>query len=154
MKHAIPQDDRFSGDEPIEVLSFLRVFKEASDHNELPEAAAARLITYFLVGIAKEGYRAHLDEAPLCFPTYPYMVHYLLETYAVDDELSRAYMAVTTAKQAKNEGEKSFGRRLHRLAIKAGNVVHKRDLTTIYVEGLLPFVQSGLRMHLNPGMSF
>jgi hypothetical protein len=61
LKHAIPQDDRFSGDEPIEVLSFLRVFKEAADHNELPEAAAARLITYFLVGIAKEGYRAHLD---------------------------------------------------------------------------------------------
>jgi hypothetical protein len=154
MKHAIPQDDRFSGDEPIEVLSFLRVFKEAADHNELPEAAAARLITYFLVGIAKEGYRAHLDEAPICFPTYPYMVQYLLETYAVDDELSRAYMAVTTAKQAENEGEKSFGRRLHRLAIKAGNVIDKRDLTTIYVEGLLPFVQSGLRMHLNPGMSF
>jgi hypothetical protein len=27
MKHAIPQDDRFSGDEPIEVLSFLRGFQ-------------------------------------------------------------------------------------------------------------------------------
>lgn len=154
MKHAIPQDDRFSGDEPIEVLAFLRVFKEAADHNELPEAAAARLITYFLTGIAKEGYRAHLDEAPLSFPTYPYMVQYLLETYAVDDELARAYVAVTTAKQAENEGERAFGRRLHRLAIKAGNVVDKRDLTTIYVEGLLQFVQSGLRMHLTPGMSF
>jgi hypothetical protein len=43
MKHAIPQDDRFSGDEPIEVFAFLRVFKEAADHNELPEAADARL---------------------------------------------------------------------------------------------------------------
>ena len=154
MKHAIPQDDRFSGDEPIEVLAFSRVIKEAADHTELPEAAAAQFITYFLTGIAKEGYRAHLDEAPLSFPTYPYMVQYLLETYAVDDELARAYMAVTTAKQAENEGERAFGRRLHRLAIKAGNVVDKRDLTTIYVEGLLQFVQSGLRMHLTPGMSF
>jgi hypothetical protein len=62
MKHAIPKDDRFSGDEPIEVFSFLRVFKEAPNHNELPEAAAARLITYFLVGIANESYRAHLDK--------------------------------------------------------------------------------------------
>jgi hypothetical protein len=62
-------------------------------------------------------------------------------------------MAVTIAKQAENEGEKSLGPRLHRLAIKAGNVVDKLDLTTIYVEWLLPFVQSGLRMHLNPGMS-
>jgi hypothetical protein len=33
------------------------------------------------------------------------MVQYLLETYAVDDGLSRAYMAVTTAKQADNEGK-------------------------------------------------
>jgi hypothetical protein len=107
-----------------------------------------------MVGISKEGYRAHLDEAPIHFPTYPYIVQYLLETYAVDDELSRAYLAVTTAKQAENEGEKSFGRRLHRLTIKAGNVFDKRDLITIYVQGLLPFVQSGLRLHLNPGMSF
>jgi hypothetical protein len=73
MKHEIPQDDRFSGDEPTGVLAFLRVFKEAADHNELAESAAARLITYFLTGIAKEGYRAHLDEAPLSFPTYLYM---------------------------------------------------------------------------------
>jgi hypothetical protein len=120
MKHAIPQGDRVSGDETIEVLPFLRVFKEATDHNELAEASDSRLITYFLVGIAKNGYRAHLDEAPLCFTTYPYMVQYILETYAVDDELSRAYMAFSTAKQAENEGEKSFGWRIHRLAIKAG----------------------------------
>jgi hypothetical protein len=118
MKHEIPQDD-FSGDEPIEVLDFLRVFKEAADHNEVPESAATRLITYFLTRISKEGYRAHLDEAPLSFPTYPYMVQYLLEIYAVDDDLARAYMAVTTANQVDNEGERAFSRRLHRLAIKA-----------------------------------
>jgi hypothetical protein len=133
VKHAISQDDRFSGDEPIEVLAFLKTFKEAADHNELSEAAAARLIPYFLTGAAKEGYRVHLDEAPLVFPTYPYMIQYLLETYALDDELAQAYMAVTTAKQAEKEPEKSFGRRLHRLAIRAGNVIDKQDLTTTYV---------------------
>jgi hypothetical protein len=63
-------------------------------------------------------------------------------------------MAVTTAKQAEKETEKSFGRRLHRLAIRAGNVIEKRDITTIYVEGLPTFVQAGLRMHLTPGMTF
>jgi hypothetical protein len=154
VKHAISPDDRFSGDEPIEVLAFLRTFKEAADHNELSEAAAARLIPYFLTGAAKEGYRAHLDEAPLVFPTYPYMIQYLLETHALDDELAQAYLAVTTAKQAEKETEKAFGRRLHRLAIRAGNVIDKQDLTTIYVEGLPTFVQAGLRMHLTPGMTF
>jgi hypothetical protein len=69
MKHAIPQDDRFSGDEPIELLDFLRVFKEADTHNEVPESASARLIPYFLTGISKEGYRAHFCEALLSFPT-------------------------------------------------------------------------------------
>jgi hypothetical protein len=71
MKHAIPQDDRFSGYEHIALLAFLRVFKEAADHNELSESTAARLITYFLTGMAKLGNRAH---PTVSFPTYPYMV--------------------------------------------------------------------------------
>jgi hypothetical protein len=82
------------------------------------------------------------------------MIQYLLETYALDDELAQAYIAVTTAKQAEKETEKAFGRRLHRLAIRAGNVIDKQDLTTIYVEGLPTFVQAGLCMHLTPGMTF
>jgi hypothetical protein len=53
VKHAIAPEDRFSGDEQIEVLAFLRTFKEAADHNELSEAAASRLIPYFLTGAAK-----------------------------------------------------------------------------------------------------
>jgi hypothetical protein len=79
-KHAIAPEYLFSGDEPIEVLAFPRTFKEAADHNELSEAAAARIIPYFLTGAAKEGYRAHLDGAPAVIPTCPYMVQYLLET--------------------------------------------------------------------------
>jgi hypothetical protein len=73
-------------------------------------------------------------------PAYPYLVQYLLETYALDDELAKAYMAVTTAKQAEFEGERAFGLWFHRLAIKAGNVVAKRGLKTIYVDGVPPFV--------------
>jgi hypothetical protein len=64
------------------------------------------------------------------------MIQYLLETYALDYELADAYIAVTTAKQAEKETEKAFGRRLHRLAIRAGNIIDKQDLTTIYVERL------------------
>jgi hypothetical protein len=40
----------------------------------------------------------HLYEAPLVFPTYPYMIKYLLETYALDDELAQASIAVTNRK--------------------------------------------------------
>ena len=83
LKHAV--EDRFGGDEPIEILAFLRTFKEAADHNDVGEGAAARLIPYFLKDAAKEGYRAHMDETPVGMMIYPYMVQYLLETYALDD---------------------------------------------------------------------
>jgi hypothetical protein len=65
---------------------------------------------------------------------YPYMVQYLLETYALDDELAKAYITVSTERQLEGEDERAFGRRLQRVAIRAGNVVNKRDLKTIYVE--------------------
>jgi hypothetical protein len=91
-------EDKFGGDEPIEILSFLRTFKEAADHNDVGEGAAARLIPYFLKDTAKEGYRAHMDETPSGMLQYPYMVQYLLETYALDGELAKAYVTVSTAR--------------------------------------------------------
>jgi hypothetical protein len=50
-------DEKFSGETPVGILSFLRSFKEAADHNRISEGAAAPLIPYFLTGIDKEGYR-------------------------------------------------------------------------------------------------
>jgi hypothetical protein len=64
------------------MLQFLRTFKEAADHNRVSEGAAARLIPYFLKRIAKEGYRAQLGDVPATIPKYPFMIQYLLETYA------------------------------------------------------------------------
>jgi hypothetical protein len=118
------------------------------------EGSAARLIPYFLKDAAKEGYRAHMDETPSGMLLYPYMVQYLLETYALDDEPAKAYIAVSSAKQLEGENERAFGRRLQRAAIRAGNSMDERDLKIIYVEGLSTFVQAGLRMHLEPELSF
>jgi hypothetical protein len=82
-KHAI--EDKFGCEEPIEVLQFLRTFKEAADYIRVSEGAAARLIPYFLKGIAKEGYRTQLGDVPVSMTKYPFMVQYLLETNAVDE---------------------------------------------------------------------
>jgi hypothetical protein len=92
LKHAV--EERFGGDEPIEVLAFLRTFKEAADHNDVGEGATARLIPYFLKDAAKEGYWAHMDGTPAGMLIYPYIVQYLLETYALDDELAKPYITV------------------------------------------------------------
>jgi hypothetical protein len=95
LKHAI--EETFGGEEPIEVLQFLRTFKEAADHNLVSEGAAARLIPYLLKGIAKEGYRAQLGDVPATMQIYPSMVQYLLKTYAVDEELAKAYYAAASS---------------------------------------------------------
>ena len=152
LRHSV--EDKFDGQDPIEILRFLRSFKEAADHHDVSEGAAARLLPYFLDGIAREGYKAHLDDAPMGMELFPYMVQYLLETYATDEALTQAYLAVTTARLLEGETEKAFGHRLYKASIRAGNVVSKMDLKTIFVEGLPPFVQAGLRLHLAPDMSF
>jgi hypothetical protein len=110
LKHTI--EEKFGGEEPIEVLKFLRTFKEAAGHNRVSEGAAARLIPYFMKGIAKEGYRAQLGDVPVKMPKYPFIAQYLLETYAVDDELAKAYYAAASARQIEGEDEKTFGCRL------------------------------------------
>jgi hypothetical protein len=101
-------------------LSFLRSFKEAADHNRISEGAAARLTPNLFTGIAKEGYRTHFKEITVGATIYPHMVQYLLDTHARDDELSKAYRAVTSAKKASGEDEQSFVRRLQSAAIIAG----------------------------------
>jgi hypothetical protein len=87
MKHSL--DEKFEGSEPIVVLDFLRSFKESADHNQIGEGATARLMPYFLKGAAKEEYQSYLKEVPASKPLYPYMVQYLLETYASDEELAK-----------------------------------------------------------------
>jgi hypothetical protein len=107
LKHSI--EDKLSGDEPIKVLQFLRTFKAAADHNRVGEDAAACFVPYFLQGMAKEGYRAQMDEVPSGMPKYPFMVQWLLETYALEDDLAKVYMAATTAKMLEGEDERAFG---------------------------------------------
>jgi hypothetical protein len=103
----------------VGILSFLRLFKEATDHNRISEGAAARLILSSLTGIAKEGYRTQCNEVPYGPGLYPHMIQYFLATYSRDDELAKAYHAVSSAKQAPGEDEKAFARRLQSAAILA-----------------------------------
>jgi hypothetical protein len=79
---------------------------------------------YFLKGMVKEGYRAQMDETFVEIPKYPFVIEWLLVTYALDDFLAKAYMAATNAKMLEEDDERAFGRRLHRTAICAGNVMY------------------------------
>ena len=99
-------DEEFSDEKLVEILTFLPSFKEAADHNRISEGASARLVPNFLTGIAKEGYRTQCKEVPYGASLYPHMIQYRLATYSRDDELEKAYHAVSSAKQAAGENEK------------------------------------------------
>jgi hypothetical protein len=146
-------DEKFSCETPVWILSFLRSFKEAADHNRISEGAAARLIPYFLTGIAKEGYRTQCKEVPYWAALYPHMFQYLLAAFARDDELAKAYHAVSSSKQAAGEEEKAIARRLQSAAILASSVVDKSNLKSIYVKGLHPHLQSDVRLHITSKMT-
>ena len=47
------RDAKFDGSNPIEALSFLRMFKTQCDKNEISEGATLLLIPEFLVGDAE-----------------------------------------------------------------------------------------------------
>jgi hypothetical protein len=63
-------------------------------------------------------------------------------------------MGVTGARLLEGETEMAFGHRLYKLVTRAGNVIPKDDLRAIFIERLLPFVRSGVRLHITPATSF
>jgi hypothetical protein len=75
---------------------------------------------------------------PLGAAIYTHMLQYLLATDARDDELSKAYQAVTSPRHATGEDEQSFSRRLQSATMFMRSVVYKANLKTILVEGLQP----------------
>jgi hypothetical protein len=52
LRHTV--EEKFTGEDPIGVLPFLRSFKEGADHMDISQGAAARLFPYFLDGMARE----------------------------------------------------------------------------------------------------
>jgi hypothetical protein len=69
LRHTV--EEKFTGEDPIEVLPFLRSFEEGADHMDISEGAAARLFPYFLDGMAREEYNSHMGRAPPDVELYP-----------------------------------------------------------------------------------
>ena len=101
---------------------------------DISEGAAARLLPYFLDGIAREEYRSHMGRAPPEVDIYPYMIQFLLSRFAVDEVLVEAYLGVTQCKALEGESEQAYGRRLYKAAIRAGNVVSMEDLDSCFLK--------------------
>jgi hypothetical protein len=81
---------------------------------------------------------------PLGAAIYTHIIQFILATYARDDELSKAYQAVTSPRHATGEDEQSFSRRLQSATMFMRSVVYKENLKAILFEGLQPHLQSDI----------
>jgi hypothetical protein len=147
-------DYKFSGNPAIQVLDFLKSFKEAADMNEVSEAAAAVLLPYFLDGRAKSGVVSRLKHIPASMPRYPAAVQWLLQSFATETVISNSYHKVFTARQTVDEDEQQFADRLDRYAAEAGSVFSEDALISAYVDGLLPYARNTVRGQMLPTMTF
>jgi hypothetical protein len=152
MKYHI--DTKFSGDPAIQVLDFLKTFRDAADMNELSEAAAAVLLPYFLEGKAKTGLATRMKRIPAAMPKYPAAVQWLLQSFASETIIAAAHQRVYTARQALDEDEEQFASRLTRYAGDAGSVFSEDALIAAFVDGLHPFASNTIRGQVNATMTF
>jgi hypothetical protein len=97
IKHNL--DYNFTGDSAIQVVDFLRLFKEACDLNEISEGAAALILPYFVDGRAKSGLASRMKHLVVNMPKYPDAVQWLLQSFATEDVIASACQRVFSAKQ-------------------------------------------------------
>ncbi len=134
---------------------FLRAFRDAADHNSVPEGAAAHIMPYFLEGPAASRCKNQLLRLTgTGIATYPALVSGLLTRYATEAAMSDAYHKLHNIKQDEKETEMEYGTRLLEVAMQAGDVFDERDLKYIVIDGLSSAVRPLVRQLSNPGMDF
>ena len=141
----MPRLDKFTGKDPIKLLSFLRELRQAMNGVGLSEGAAVTIISWFLEGTALQVYSHHVfsgirstTNATACWVT---IVNTLLERYITDDIISDANNRIVTAKQDLDETESDFATRLEGYADSCSGVYTDETLTHLFIRGLLPTTQ-------------
>ena len=86
----------FSGEDPIEFLNSITMFKEAIESFQKSEAVTVRMLTYYLIGDAREAYENQVSPGTLVAgstmnATWPHVVHMFLQRYLNDEVLQSAY---------------------------------------------------------------
>jgi hypothetical protein len=113
LKHHI--DSKFSGDPAIQVVDFLRTFKEACDLNAIGEAAAVLILPYFLEGRAKAGLTSRLKHVTAPMPKFPAAVQWLLQSFATETVIAAAYQKGVYCKATPRGGRKSLRKQVESL---------------------------------------
>ena len=131
---------KFSGEPPIQLLSFLRQYTNATRDRGHGEALAARLLPNYLEGEAANVVEGKIDAWDMTFRpyhgTWPSLVQALIMRFLKDEVLKKAMQEITSAKQKGDESEGQFSSRLSTLVAKAGHVFTDREKTQLLLDGV------------------
>jgi hypothetical protein len=140
LRHSV--EGKVNGDDDIEVFPFLRLFKEAADNLNVSEGAATRILPSFLDGMAREGHRAHLDDAPMgarCTRLYAVPIG----NVCCRRSPHRGLHGSQGGSPVGRRNRKGFWAPPFQVGYKGGKCHTQRRSTGNLIEGLPPFVRSG-----------
>ena len=134
---------KFSGVDPIRVISFLARCKENFDNANMTEAMALIALPHLLSPPAKEAYESQrgLHRKSQGIANWAAAVNWLLRTYATNLEIERALTTLRELHQKPGELETEYATRLSTALGRCGDVHSPYDRTTLFIEGLTPAIK-------------
>jgi len=107
----------FDGSDSLAVLALLTRFRTAADEMDVTLGEAPYLLAYRIGGEAKDDFvqEPNGPHGSAVGTSFPHTINYLLTRFAPDDALHTAKMALRTAEQRQDEGERAFHQRVMRL---------------------------------------
>jgi len=138
----------FNGSDPLAVLPLLTRFRTAADEMDVTLGEAPYLLAYRICGEAKEDFfqEENGPHGSAVGTSFPHTINYLLTRYAPEDALHTAEMALRTAQQRQDEGERAFYQRLMRLGRRLMGMYDPGQLRYLFLKGLHPSVQAQVEL--------
>ena len=136
-------DYKFSGADPIRVISFLARCKENFDNANMTEAMALMALPHLLLPPAKEAYESQkgLHRKSQGIASWPAAVNWLLRTYATNLEIEHDLTELRELRQKPGEHETEYATRMLNALGRCGDVHSPYEWTTLSIEGLTPAIK-------------
>ena len=134
---------KFSGVDPIRVLSFLARCEEKFDNANMTEAMDLMALPHLLAPTAKEAYESQrgLHHKSQGIASWAAAFNWLLRTYTTNLEIERALTALRELRQKPGELETEYATRMSTALGRCGNVLSAYERTTLFIEGLTPAIK-------------
>lgn len=142
----------FDAAKPVSIFGYLTQFRDTCDKQGINEGFATWLFPHFIKGRDADALQRlltpsaihHHHGAQERLSSYPEVVHYLLRTYATDENISAEIETLNTFTQGQLT-EIAYADALRDRAMSCGNVYSNDDLLGMYVAGLHASIRGSAR---------